>query len=200
MRNIPIKKIGIWIASLVMLWAVISAVQIWCYGKIDSKQSSDAIIVLGAGTDGTEPSPVFRERLNHGIWLYQNGYGEKLILTGGYSEGNEWSDARIASEYVQSLGVPAEDILLEEKSVITQENIQYAKEIMDAHQINTAILVSDPLHMKRAMLMAEDYGVAACSSPTPTTMYQTMKTKLPFLARETFFYMGYQIFRIFAGK
>ena len=68
---------------------------------------------------------------------------------------------------------------------------------MDAHQLETAIIVSDPLHMKRAMLLAEDAGITAYSSPTPTTRYISMRTKIPFLARETFYYIGYQWYRLF---
>ena len=68
---------------------------------------------------------------------------------------------------------------------------------MDAHQLETAVIVSDPLHMKRAMLLAEDAGIKAYSSPTPTTRYISMRTKIPFLARETFYYIGYQWYRLF---
>ena len=57
--------------------------------------------------------------------------------------------------------------------------------------------MSDPLHMKRAMLMCEDYGITAYSSPTPTSMYRSLKTKLTFLLREEYFYIGYRIERIF---
>ena len=70
-----------------------------------------------------------------------------------------------------SQGIPDEDILTEDQSSITQENLENAKAIMDAHQLETAIIVSDPLHMKRAMLLAEDAGITAYSSPTPTTRY-----------------------------
>ena len=94
-------------------------------------------------------------------------------------------------------GVPKEDIYVEEKSTITQENIRNAKQIMESNSFQTAILVSDPLHMKRAMLMAEDYGMEAYSSPTPTSMYRSLATKIPFLCREEFFYVGYRIYRLF---
>lgn len=75
--------------------------------------------------------------------------------------------------------------------------LENAKELMDRCSYSTAIIVSDPLHMKRSMLIAEDCGIAAYSSPTPTTRYQSMKSKFPFLAREEFFYIGYRIYRIF---
>ena len=68
---------------------------------------------------------------------------------------------------------------------------------MDGNHLETAVIVSDPLHMKRAMLLAEDAGITAYSSPTPTTRYISMRTKIPFLARETFYYIGYQWYRLF---
>ena len=107
------------------------------------------------------------------------------------------SDAFVAKQYAVENGVPEQTILIEEQSTITEENLEYAKAIMDAHSMDAAIIVSDPLHMKRAMLMASDYGITAYSSPTPTTMYKSLKTQIPFLARELFFYIGYSIVRVF---
>ena len=183
--------------SVVCLYSLFCAVSIVRYADQDEAIPADCIIVLGAGTNGRTPNPVFRERLNHAVTLYKAGYSDIILLTGGYSPGNERSDAYIAGQYLRSLGIPESAILLEEQSTITQENLKFAKEIMESHDLATAILVSDPLHMKRAMLMADDYNIRAYPSPTPTTRYQTWKTKLPFLARETFFYVGYQIYRIF---
>ena len=175
----------------------LTAFSIVSYGKADHKTRSDVAIVLGAGTSNGEISPVYRERINHGIWLYENDYVDYLILTGGVGEGNNLSDAYAAKQYAISQMVPEDVILIEENSTITEENLAYAKEIMDEYSLDTAIIVSDPLHMKRAMLMAEDYGIAAYSSPTPTTMYRSDKTQIPFLAREEFFYIGYSIVRLF---
>jgi uncharacterized SAM-binding protein YcdF (DUF218 family) len=183
-------------AFLFMIYLAATALSIWRYASVDEKQPADTAIVLGAGTAGGEISPVFRERIHHGIWLYQNGYVDALIFTGGIGEGNGRSDAWVAGQYAIEQGVPEADILLEEKSTITQENIANAKKIMDEKGYRTAIIVSDPLHMKRAMLMARDYGIEAYSSPTPTSRYISLKTKIPFLAREEFFYIGYKVYRM----
>lgn len=183
-------------AFLFMIYLAATALSIWRYASVDEKQPADTAIVLGAGTAGGEISPVFRERIHHGIWLYQNGYVDALIFTGGIGDGNERSDAWAAGQYAIEQGVPEADILLEEKSTITQENIANAKKIMDEKGYRTAIIVSDPLHMKRAMLMARDYGIEAYSSPTPTSRYISLKTKIPFLAREEFFYIAYKVYRM----
>ena len=201
MKKLRGKKLVILVSLLVVfliiLFVIITAVNITHYGKVDEKAHCDVAIILGAATSDGEVSPVYRERINHGIWLYENGYVDYLILTGGIGNGNEISDACAAKQYAIKKGVPEQVIFIEEKSTITEENLEHAKAIMDEHSLDTAIIVSDPLHMKRAMLMASDYGIDACSSPTPTTMYRSAKTQIPFLAREVFFYIGYSIVRVF---
>lgn len=201
MKKLRGKKLAIAISLfvffLIILCVIITAISIVQYGNVDEKTHCDAAIVLGAATTDGEVSPVYRERINHGIWLYGNGYVDYLIMTGGVGEGNDTSDAYAAKQYAIKQGVPEYVIFIEEKSTITEENLEFAKKIMETHSMNTAIIVSDPLHMKRAMQMANDYGITAYSSPTPTTMYRSAKTQIPFLAREVFFYIGYSIVRLF---
>ena len=55
------------------------------------------------------------------------------------------------------------------------------------------LIVSDPLHMRRAMQMASDVGLNAGASPTPTSRFQSLKSQLPMLARETYFYLHYRL-------
>lgn len=180
-----------------VIYVLYTAFVIWSYGSINEMAKADAAIVLGAGVSGKSPSPVFQERINHAIWLYKNGYVSKIILTGGKSKNNEYSDSFIASQYAIENLVSRDDIYIEEYSSITQENILYAAQIIEEKDISTVIIVSDPLHMKRAMLMAKDNGLVAYSSPTPTTRYKSLRTKLPFLAREVFFYIGYKVSCLF---
>jgi len=182
---------------VILSYVLITAAGIISFSEKDETKPADAAIVLGASVYDNSPSPVFRERINHAIDLYNDGYVDALIMTGGVGEGNIRSEADIAREYAEQQGVPAESILKEEQSEITAENLENAKQIMDEKNMETALVVSDPLHMKRAMLYAEDLGMEAYSSPTPTSLYRSWKTKLPFLAREEFYYMGYRLTRLF---
>lgn len=197
MKKINLKKLLIFIVGIIIAYVVITAISICLYSKVDEKQPADVAVILGAGASDEKVSPVFQEQINHGISLYKNKYVKKLIFTGGTGKGNQNSDAYIAMQYAIKQGVPKDDILLEEMSVITQENIKNAKMIMDKNSYHTAILVSDPLHMKRAMLMAKNSKIDCYSSPTPTTKYITLKSTLPFLLREVFFYVGYKIYTMF---
>ncbi len=173
------------------------SVDIYLFGNINEAVKADAAIVLGAAIWGDKPSPVFEERIKHGIWLYKKGYVDKLIFTGGKGENEKNSESSVAREYAMEILVPSEDIFIEEQSRITQENIFYATQIVEDNEINSVIIVSDPLHMRRAMQMAKDNGLKAYSSPTPTSKYITLKNKLLFLGREVFFYIGYKIYRWF---
>ena len=184
------------ILLFIIIWVTIyDMFIIYQYGKTDEKQKSDVAIILGAETDKNGVSPVYAERINHGIWLYENHYVDYIIVTGGKSKETELSDAYIAKRYAVFKGIPENVIYTEEQSEITQENIEYSKKIMESNNWDTCIIVSDPMHMKRAMLMAKDYKLQALSSPTQTTRYCSWKTKLPFLLREEFFYLGYRICR-----
>ena len=196
------KKCKILVASgaVIFLSVVIAlsiAINIWNYGKIDEKAPSNVAIVLGASVWEDGVSPVYRERINHAITLYKDGFVDYIILTGGFGEGSYKSDSQVAKEYALSQGIPEERLLIEEKSTITEENLEFSKEVMEENDLETAIVVSDPLHMKRSMLMAEDYNINALSSPTTTSMYKSLKTKIPFLLREEFFYVGYCVVRVF---
>lgn len=146
------------IPVFVALWV---AASVWISAGRSSHRSSDAAIVLGAAVWTDEPSPVFRERINHAVDLYRQGAVRKIIFTGGLAEGDTLSEAEAAERYALGKGVPAEDILLETSSTATLGNLRCAKPVAEEHGLTTFLIVSDPLHMRRAMRMAADQGLDA---------------------------------------
>jgi len=190
-----ILKIAKLLLLLIIIVLVVTSARIYQYGSVSTDANADAAVVLGAAVWSNDVSPVFRERINHAIELYRNGRVKKLIFTGGQGNSNEPTEAAAARTYALVNGIPLQDILIEQKSHTTYENIVYAKQIVDANKLNRVLLVSDPMHMKRAMAMAEDVGLRALPSPTETTRYQTWRTQSTELVRETFFYLGYSLGR-----
>lgn len=172
-----------------MLWTVVLVWQIYSYSSISSSTSADAAIVLGAAVWDGRPSPVFEERIKYGINLYQSGDVEYLIFTGGIGEGDTTAESEVAQDYAVNNGVPTEKILIETTSHITYENLYEACQLMAAVNIQKALIVSDPLHMKRATRIAKDLGIDAYPSPTLTSRYQTWRSKSGLLAYELFFYI-----------
>lgn len=192
-----IKRLIAILLAVILGYCALTAASIISFSEKDETRPADAAIVLGASVYDNSPSPVFCERINHAVDLYNDGYVETIIMTGGVGEGNIRSEADIAREYAERQGIPAESIYIEENSKITDENLRNAKAIMNEQDLDTALIVSDPLHMKRAMLYAHDHEMKAYSSPTPTSLYRSWKTKLPFLAREVFYYSVYRLVRLF---
>ena len=190
------KHICLWGLALLMLYVICTSLSIFLYGNRDETRTADAAVILGSAVWGDEPSPVFEERIRHGILLYQEGYVRKLIFTGGKGEGQKYSESSVAKKYAIKNGIPENDIFLEEQSSITQENLEFVIPVREGNNLSSFLIVSDPLHMKRAMLMAKDYNFQAYSSPTRTSRYKSAGSRIRFLARETFFYTGYCIYRI----
>ncbi|WP_199698706.1 YdcF family protein [Aurantiacibacter zhengii] len=155
---------------------------------------ADAAIVLGAGVEGDTPSPVFRERIDHGIDLLRTGRVERLIFTGAQGEGATIAESAAARSVALEKGVPANAILTEAESASTMHNLVEAQLLMRDEGLETALIVSDPLHMRRAMEMAEALGIEAHPSATPTSRYRSFQTQLPFLLREIYFIHHFWLF------
>ncbi|MGK9172559.1 YdcF family protein [Yokenella regensburgei] len=190
-----IIKLVVMGAITALIVIIYNAVAIWQFSKQDQTRHADCAIVAGAGIKGEGPGAVFKARLDHAIWLYHEGFVRTLILTGGMSPGATRSDAAVAKAYVLANAVPDADILIEERSTVTRENLRYAAELMHRHQLKTALLVSDPLHMLRMRIIAWDNHIESWSSPTTASRYQSGSTRFPFLLREAFYYTGYRILR-----
>ena len=172
------------------VWSVLvyNSYKIYSYSFEYFEAKSDVIIVLGTGIKDGEPSDVFKERINHGIYLYNKGLAKKIIFTGGLGKGQSETESSVAKKYALSKGVPSKVIILEEKSSSTYENFKFTKQIMDSLSLKTALVVSDPFHMKRAMAFAEYYKIDCKPSPTKTTAFQSFIPKAMSLIYESVFY------------
>jgi uncharacterized SAM-binding protein YcdF (DUF218 family) len=163
------------------------------YASMSDDGPADAAIVLGAAVRTTGPSPVYVERINHAVALYQAGAVKYIIMTGGKGLGERVTEADAGRDQAIAAGVPAEAILTETLSRDTKENLDNVRPIIAAYRIDRVLIVSDPLHMMRAMQIAADAGLDAAPSPTPTTRYRTLVSQIPMLIKETYYNLHYRI-------
>lgn len=188
-----IRIVALTVTTAAAVWLLAVAVSIWRFGTRDEARPVDCIIVLGAAAKNGVPSPVFEERLRHGVDLYHRGLAGSLIFTGGFGDGAAVSESRAGRDWAITRGVPSSAVRIEEISRTTHQNLDEAARLMKSRGFRSAILVSDPLHMKRAVKMAGDLGIDAASSPTPTSRYRSLGPKLGFLLRELYFYHHYLV-------
>ena len=116
-----------------------------------------------------------------------------LLLTGGRATPSAKAESEVARGYLTERGVSAADIHIEDRSHTTRENLVEAKRVMGVNSMATAVIVSDSLHLSRAMMMAEDLKLQATASGTPSSRYRSWASKGPFLAREVFFSWLYRV-------
>jgi len=191
----PWRRRLAWLLALLFSLFLFEAVQTVEYARhIPTPPPAEIAIVLGARSEGTTPLPVFRERIEYSLRLYQEGKVHKLLFTGAPGEPPQ---AVVARDIAVARGVPDAAILLETRSTRTIENLRFAKELLPDPQTTKVLIVSDPLHLRRAMLMAEDLGLQAFPAPTPTTQVRSFWRKLKMTSRESVAYLRYRIERLF---
>ncbi len=169
--------------------------RIVAFDASDFEGNHDCAIILGAAVAKGQPSPVFQARIDHAVELFHRGIVSRLIFTGGVGKGEAIAEGDAGGDYARVKGVPASAILVERKSRTTLQNLQGSKEIMENEGLSSALIVSDPLHLRRSVMMARWLGIACAPAATPNTRYKTWKTKLPFLFREIYFSIHFKLFR-----
>jgi uncharacterized SAM-binding protein YcdF (DUF218 family) len=186
-------KLIVGLTVLVLLVGGGIAVDIWRFAGESSRDKADAALVLGAAVIGSTPTPVLVERLRHAANLFESGQVSHIVVTGGLSPEDQLTEAQASKNWLVANGIPAGDILLEDKSRTTIENLAFAKPVLETNGLQSVLVVSDPLHMRRALMIAGRMGIKAEPSPTPTSRYQSWQTTLPFLAREVWFMAQYLV-------
>ncbi len=143
--------------------------RIWSQGQSDEERPADAIVVMGAAQYDGRPSPVFAARLDHAVALYFAGVAPRLVVTGGKAEGDRTTEADAGRAFAVALGVPPEDILVEDQSRTTLESVRAVSGLLAANDAHSAVFVSDRPHMLRVLRMASDVGIVGWGSPTRTS-------------------------------
>ena len=157
---------------------------------------AECAILLGAATRKTKPTPDFTNRLQHALERYQGGHVQHVITTGDHSPGEPLTCARVAADWLRERGVPAEAIIEEPCSRITYENLVYAKRIAAEHGLSDFIIISDPMHLPRAMMMAHALGINARPSAGPS-IYESREGRWWMGKRELAFHIHFRFYAPF---
>ena len=112
-------------------------------GPQEPLQTSDAIVVIS----GDEALARYRD----GVRLYRAGWAPRLIFSGAAWDGGH-SNADVMRTLAISDGIPASAILVDPQADDTYGNAVHTRDLMLAHGLKSAILVTSPYHLQRAVL------------------------------------------------
>ncbi|HZH44988.1 MAG TPA: YdcF family protein [Lysobacter sp.] len=133
---------------------------------------ADAVVVLGGGDrlawikrPHVRAEDLRYSRLAAGARAWLAGRAPRVILSGGGRPGR--TEARSMAYAIQRLGVPASALLLEERSLDTDDNARYTARLAREHGIRRVLLVTSQLHMPRAVQLFENAGLQVVAVPVP---------------------------------
>jgi uncharacterized SAM-binding protein YcdF (DUF218 family) len=126
-----------------------------------------ATVVLGGYSDFASRSGqvAFSEasdRLTEAIWLYRQGFTEKIILSGGAGSLFDFrgQESAYIANYLIEIGVKKEDILIDSTSRNTYQNAIETGLLLAQHGLSdTVLLITSTTHMPRARRCFEKAGI-----------------------------------------
>ena len=140
----------------------------------------EILIVLGTTVNGTEPSPMLKQRLDAAI-EYLNTYPEaQCIVTGGKGDEVNLSEAQCMFNYLTAAGIDAERITMEDRATSTVENLQNVRAMLDTNEVD---ILSSDFHLYRAGLIAKEAEFIPTLIPAKT---EPITLLLPWFFREIF--------------
>ncbi|OFW76056.1 MAG: hypothetical protein A2201_10335 [Alicyclobacillus sp. RIFOXYA1_FULL_53_8] len=139
-------------------------------GRRERPSPADVAIVLGAYTNGYQPGTTLTQRLKAALDLYRRGYVRYIIVSGGQGSDETVSEAKSMKRFLTFNGVPVQLILEDRHSTDTWENLRNSRQLMQQHQLYSAVVVTSDYNLPRALAVAKQLnmtvsGCAARSTP-----------------------------------
>lgn len=148
----------------------ISFWQVWSAGRTDQAQPVDAIVVMGAAQYDGSPSPQLAARLDHVVTLWGQDLAPLVVATGGNQPGDRFTEAEASAGYLVERGVPEGSIVLENSGTNSFDSLESVASLMEMRGLDEVLIVTDPYHALRSRLIAEEVGLTASVSPTPSSV------------------------------
>jgi len=123
----------------------------------DLPHTQVALIPGAAILQNGDLSPVFKDRVDMAIMIYQRGIVQKILVSGDNSS-TDHNEVNPARNYLLAQGVPPEDIFLDHAGFDTYSSMYRAQDIF---QVESMIIVSQAFHVPRAVYIARHLGMDA---------------------------------------
>ncbi|MGM9612070.1 MAG: YdcF family protein [Butyricicoccus sp.] len=128
---------------------------------------AEYVLVLGAHIYDDRPSAALQSRLDVAAKLLEENSDAKLVLCGGQGPDEIMPEAHMMYDYLVKKGVPEGNLLVEDESNNTIQNIANAKAEFDLAGKKTAVITSE-FHLARARRLMEQAGLENAGMPAPT--------------------------------
>ena len=157
--------------NIMVLSFIFTPVTNYLYAILEVKsevKKADAIILLSSAnyTDNIFERSTY-QRMFHASRLYNQGYADKIIICGGVLKKGMPSIAELMKSFLVEMGISKTDIITENSSQNTYENIQNSMRILKEQSVKNALLVTSSSHMFRSLGVCKKLGVVVHPAPVP---------------------------------
>lgn len=128
-------------------------------GLTDNLQKSDIAVVFGNEVQPNgEPSERLKARLKKTVELYQAGFFQKIIVSGG--KGKEgFDESQVMKHYLVNHNVPENIIIADPEGNTTWQTVENTKKILEEEASGKIMAISQFYHMSRIELAFSKNGI-----------------------------------------
>lgn len=135
------KKIPLWLTTSLVTTlfaglAVFLAAELFIFmgAAVKEQDRLDYVIVLGARVNPDGVSRSLRQRLDRAAEYIEKNPDTYLVLSGGQGSDEPMSEAQAMAEYLVAKGIAPRQLILEDRSTNTTENVAFSKDLIEQHQ------------------------------------------------------------------
>ncbi|KAA8432263.1 YdcF family protein [Weissella paramesenteroides] len=164
--------IDVFFVSLFICYLIYSVIN----QMLPYKKHVDYIIVLGAGIRSEEVTPLLKSRLDKGLMYLKDNPQVKFVVSGGKGPDEPVSEAFAMAKYLRSQNIPDNQIIIEDQSTTTYENMKYSKikiddDWSDEKRKPNVLFTTNNYHVLRSMTYADMAKLKAHGAGAPTSYY-----------------------------
>ena len=134
------------------------------------------LLVCGARITEEGPAPVLTERLNAAVQYLTDNPEALCVVTGGQGADEPQPEGEAMGDYLKEKGIAPERILVENRSVNTEENASFGVALLRAHGYDGTRLAvcTDGIHQYRAQYNIKRLGLTPSAVSAPVPWYQLL--------------------------
>lgn len=158
------SKLRIWLKALLALilagilayGALFAVVLSGSHSELQPAAEPELMIILGCQVKSNGPSATLQDRLDTALDYLEDYPDMTVVVSGGQGPDEPTTEARCMADYLMDHGISEEQILLEDQSHNTMENLIYTIDLLSETEYDAqdeVLIVSSAFHLARARML-----------------------------------------------
>ncbi|OUQ61037.1 hypothetical protein B5E56_05505 [Flavonifractor sp. An112] len=173
-RRKPVWLLALLAAVLAALLSFAVLLGVVLSGAHDSITGEPKVmVILGCKVESWGPSILLQDRLDKALDYLEDHPDLTIVASGGQGPDEHQSEAQCMYDYLTDHGVDSDQILLEDQSHNTWENIRFTQALLREKEVDTSqmLVVSNGFHLTRVRMLWDrawegDYTLSTLAAPS----------------------------------